>query len=196
MEARMRNFAGSSGSKRGIRVRNLNLDNIPEPLRGAKRWCLFKIIRQPDGSLKKIPVTIRGTMARSDNPADWSTLLEVSKAIRYQVGQSPAIARGSDYPLQVLDLDHCIDDRGNLSPLGVKIVSRAEGTYIEKSVSGRGLHILMWADAKDYPCNPVPGLEIYGGAPRFIVMTGDLWSPRPTADTEFNRQLAAREAKA
>ena len=167
-------------------------ENIPEPLRGAHRWVVFKIIPQPDKSLRKIPVTIKGTMARSDNPSDWATLPEVLKAIQFGIGNAPAIALGEDYPLTVLDLDGCIDERGNLSPLAVKIVSRCENAYIERSVSGRGLHILMWSGERQYPCNPVSGLEIYGGAPRFIIMTGDLWCPLPSMDPEFNRQLAAR----
>ena len=174
----------------------MNLDNIPEPLRGSRRWVCFKIIRQPDGSLRKIPVTSKGSMARSDCPSDWATLQEVVQVIRFEVGQCPAIALGADYPLQVLDLDHCIDERGNLTPLAQKIVSRCEGSYIEKSVSGTGLHIVVWAGAQTYPTHPCPGLEIYGGVPRFIIMTGDLWNPRPTSDPEFNRQLAARRAGA
>src|SRR5208282_3810443 len=111
-------------------------DNIPEPLRGARRWVSFRIVKQLDGTLKKIPLTIRGTLARSDTPNDWSTLLEVVKAISYDIGEYPAFALGEDYPLRVLDLDNCIDAWGNLTPLAVRIVSRSEGAYIEKSVSG------------------------------------------------------------
>jgi primase-polymerase (primpol)-like protein len=186
-----RNSSPGSGE-----VKTLNLANIPEPLAGARRWVLFKIIRQPDGSLKKIPVTIKGAMARSTSPTDWATLKEVALAVRFGVGHAPAIALGPDYPLQVLDLDHCLDARGNLTPLAQKIVSRSEGAYIERSVSGSGLHVLCWMSNNEYPCNPCPGLEVYGGAPRFIIMTGDLWNSRPTADPEFNRQLAYREAQA
>ncbi len=170
-------------------------DNIPEPLVGARRWVTFRVIPQPDGSLKKIPLTIRGSMARSDTPGDWCTLSEVRRAIQFDIGNAAAFALGEDYPLRVLDLDHCIDDRGNLSPLAVQIVSRAGDTYIEKSVSGHGLHVLVWRSENNYPTNPVPGLEIYGGAPRFIIMTGNLWGPIPTSDPEFNRQLAYAEAR-
>ena len=36
-------------------------DNIPEPLRGARRWVTSSdALPQPDGSLKKIPLTVRG----------------------------------------------------------------------------------------------------------------------------------------
>ena len=134
-------------------------DNIPEPLRGARRWVCFRIIPKPDGSLKKIPLTVRGTLARCDNPVDWSTLSEVRKAIKFEIGDAPAFVLGEDYSLRVLDLDDCIDDRGNLSPLAVEIVSRAGDAYIEKSVSGHGLHILTWSSGRRYPTNPYPALK-------------------------------------
>ena len=168
-------------------------DNIPEPLKGARRWVVFRCIPQPDGSVKKIPLTVRDACP-CDNPIDWATSPEVLTAIEFCIGTHPAFVLGEDYPLRVLDLDHCINDDGNLTPLAVRIVSRCEGAYIEKSVSGHGLHILVWASEKGFPTNPVPGLEIYGGVPRFIIMTGNLWNPLPTSDPELNRQLAYREA--
>lgn len=153
----------------------MNTGNIPEPLRGSKRWVSFQVIRQLDGSTKKIPLTVKGTFARNDHPEDWSTLPAVLKAIDFSIGQYPAIALGADYPLRVLDLDDCIDNRGNLSQLAKDVLRVSPGCYIEKSVSGRGLHIIVWASANKVPCHPCPGLEVYGGAPRFIIMTGDLW---------------------
>ena len=120
-------------------------------------------------------------MARSTHRETGLPLSEVRRAIQFDIGNAAAFALGEDYPLRVLDLDHCIDDRGNLSPLAVQIVSRAGDTYIEKSVSGHGLHVLVWRSENNYPTNPFPGLEIYGGAPRFIIMTGNLWGPIPTS---------------
>jgi hypothetical protein len=104
------------------------------------------------------------------------------KAIDFSIGQYPAIALGSDYPLRVLDLDGCIgggtgDSSGDgiLSNLARNIITSAGNAYIERSVSRRGLHVLVWRSAREFPTHPIPGLEVYGGAPRFIVMTGDLW---------------------
>ena len=112
-----------------------------------------------DGSVKKIPLTVRGTLARCDNPIDWATLPEVLTAIEFCIGTHPAFVLGKDYPLRVLDLDHCISDDGNLTPLAVRIVSRCEGTYIEKSVSGHGLHILMWSSGRNTPRTRYPALK-------------------------------------
>lgn len=155
-------------------VRTKNFANIPEPLRGSRRWVSFQVNRQPDGSTKKFPLKINGSPARSDHPEDWSTLPEVTKAIDFSIGQYPAIALGSDYPLRVLDLDNCISE-GTLSTLAKDVLAASRGCYIERSVSERGLHILVWASENKVPCHPIAGLEVYGGAPRFIVMTGDLW---------------------
>ena len=153
----------------------MNTGAIPEPLVGSQRWLCFRVIPQPDGTIKKIPLTVTGRLARVDHPEDWSTFPEVLKAIDFGIGQYPAIALSADYPLRVLDLDGCFDDGGNLSPLAKDVLSRAKDTYIEKSVSGRGLHVLMWRSEHNFPAHPAPGLEVYGGAPRFIVMTGDVW---------------------
>ncbi len=153
----------------------MNPQNIPEPLAGSKRWVSFQVVRQPDGTTKKLPLKINGSPSRADHPEDWSTLPEVLKAIDFCIGSIPAIALGADFPLRVLDLDDCIDDQGNLSKLAKDVLAVSPGCYIEKSVSGRGLHILVWASANKVPCHPCLGLEVYGGAPRFIVMTGDLW---------------------
>lgn len=169
-------------------------DNIPEPLRGARRWVSFRIVKQLDGTLKKTPLTIRGTLARADSPIDWSTLPEVLKAIEFSIGSYPAIALGADYPLRVVDLDYCINGREDLLPMAREIVERAGDTYIEKSVSGKGIHILTWSNGTVLPTNPFPGVEVYCGVPRFIVMTGNLWNPLPTRDTMLNRQIAYREA--
>jgi primase-polymerase (primpol)-like protein len=150
--------------------------NIPEPLAGSKRWVCFRVVPQPDGSVKKTPLKTNGQLARSDHPEDWSTLPEVTTAIRFGIGQYPGLALGADYPLRVFDLDRCIDQDGTLSPLATDIVSRAGDTYIERSVSRRGLHVFVWKSEQDFPTHPAPGLEVYGGAPHFIVMTGDLWN--------------------
>ena len=96
----------------------IHSDNIPEPLRGARRWVVFRCTPQPDGSVKKIPLTVRGTLARCDNPIDWATLPEVLTAIEFCIGTHPAFVLGEDYPLRVLDLDHCINRRREPNPAG------------------------------------------------------------------------------
>lgn len=124
--------------------------------------------------MTKFPLKINGAPARADHQEDWSTLKEILRAIEFDVGQYPAFALGIDHPLRVLDLDDCISE-GTLSPLAQNVLTASPGCYVERSVSGRGLHILVWASENKVPCHPIAGLEVYGGAPRFIVMTGDLW---------------------
>jgi len=153
----------------------VNPENIPEPLRSSKRWVCFQVQPQPDGSTKKFPMTATGRPARSDHREDWYRLPDVLHAISFCIGQYPAIALGEDYPLRVLDLDDCILPDGSLSLLAQTILKLAPGAYVERSVSGRGLHVLVWTSNVRLPTHPCPGLEVYGGAPRFIIITGDLW---------------------
>ena len=40
-----------------------------------------------------------------------------------------------------IDLDHAIDDKGNITPTAMAVINAARGCYIETSVSGHGFHI-------------------------------------------------------
>ena len=128
-------------------------DNIPEPLRGARRWVVFRCIPQPDGTIKKVPLTVRGTLARCDQPIDWSTLPEVLTAIEFCIGTHPAFVLGKDYPLRVLDLDHCIDPRGNLTPLAVRIVADARDIHRKVCIRSRSAYpdVVIRAEVPDEP---------------------------------------------
>lgn len=160
----------------GTRLSFHQWENFPAVIIDVKRWVVFKCIPQPGGKIKKIPLKINGDAARSDHKEDWSTLDEVIRAINFGVGHAAGIALGSDFAMWVLDLDGCLSGNGDLSPLAKDVLSRCQGYYIEYSISGEGLHVLYWDDPKTkYPCNPVPGLEVYGGAPRFILMTGNMY---------------------
>jgi hypothetical protein len=149
-------------------------ENIPEPLRGARRWVSVVVTPEPDGKLTKRPVTPRGDPAKSNDPSTWSSLPEVLAAIEHSVGHYPAVVIGPDYPLMLVDLDGCIGEDGGLSDLAAAAAAAAGDTYIECSASGRGLHILVWND-RPYPANPTPGLELYWGSPRLVMMTGALY---------------------
>lgn len=74
-----------------------------------------------------------------------------------------------------IDLDHCIDGRGRIAPWAREVIDRHrdEALFIEKSMSGHGVHIFL-------PLPERPGrrirdgdvaIEIYSRA-RYIATTG------------------------
>jgi hypothetical protein len=147
----------------------LKPENIPEPLRGTRRWVVFKVYAG-----KKVPVTPDGREAKINDPTTWSHLTDVLKAIEFGIGHYPALALSPDYPLRFYDLDDCVCD-GSMNAFAARIVAASPNSYIERSVSGIGIHILAWIGnaviANGWLCD---GLEVYSRTNRFCIFTGDL----------------------
>lgn len=74
--------------------------------------------------------------------------------------------------LACYDLDHCLT--GNtLAPWARKVLDAKQPLWVERSMSGDGLHIFIRAEeAKGWKR---AGVEYYSRA-RFIAVTGDHWT--------------------
>lgn len=71
-----------------------------------------------------------------------------------------------------LDLDNCFSSEGRLKTVAAAIVSDNPGAFIERSVSGRGLHIFgLLPPGRG---RRMSGVEVYSTA-RFIRTTGDVY---------------------
>ena len=72
-----------------------------------------------------------------------------------------------------IDLDGCMQENGDFSDIAQKAFVAASGSYAEKSVSGKGLHIFgktKGADLRSFSKDKT--MEYYQGG-HFIAMTGD-----------------------
>lgn len=134
---------------------------IPEWITTEARWT------RRDG---KRPIQPNGFPASSILPATWGTLDNV----RDGAGDGYGIMLGGG--IGCIDLDDCIDDKGRLVPWAAKMVRqhRGEAFWMERSMSGRGVHIFL-------PLPEGPGrrtrkngesIEVYSRA-RFIAVTQD-----------------------
>lgn len=81
-----------------------------------------------------------------------------------------------------LDLDKCFDSRGNLSRLAEMVVANNPGAFIERSMSGSGLHVFGRLPSRRG--RRVPGMEIYSNA-RFIRTTGDVFQAGGLEELKF-----------
>jgi len=88
-----------------------------------------------------------------------------------------------------VDLDHCVDEHGNISPEAQQILERFPNTYAEYSLSGRGIHI--WVRTS----RPLPddgkrtnGIEIYQNK-RYIAITMDILPHRPQNIADYTDEL-------
>lgn len=74
--------------------------------------------------------------------------------------------------LACIDLDHCLSARGKLAPWAKEIIDAVPGAVVERSVSGRGLHI--FGLLPEAPGRRRSKAEVYSRA-RFIRTTEDIW---------------------
>lgn len=158
-------------------------ENIPNEMKEKKQWvAYFKKVDAESGHVGKImvsPNTYRH--ARSNEPSDWSDFYKAKMYLsRYKNmdGLAFVLTKG----IVFVDIDHSIDERGNLSPLAKKLLDEFPCTYAERSCSGHGIHILMKGTLpKDcMKRNDDIGLEMYD-TKRFCCITGDVIDNR----TEF-----------
>mgnify|MGYP001064545783 CR=1 FL=1 len=183
-----------------------NLDNIPDTMKALPNWVAFRT-EQVDGKIKKILLSPnKGASdvkylkwAKSDDPSTWATFDKaVAFARHYKLDGLAFAMSGSG--MTCIDLDHHLDENGKPSALAQQFIDAAQGTYIEKSVSGRGLHIFYAGNRPDGYQNRNIGLDLetYDDR-RFISMTGNLYDGAtkeinpPSA--ELNSLLKSKLAK-
>ncbi|MDE7107278.1 MAG: ssDNA-binding domain-containing protein, partial [Clostridiales bacterium] len=164
-----------------------NLDNIPDSMKALPNWVAFRTETLENGKVKKILLSPnKGASsvdylkwAKADDPTTWATFDKAAAfAKKYNLNGLAFAMSGSG--MTCIDLDHHLDEQGKPSELAQKYISAAQGTYIEKSVSGRGLHIFY---AGTRPSghqnrNISLDLETYDSV-RFMSMTGNLYENAP-----------------
>ena len=158
------------------------LDNLPLALRVSGLFCC-RGLAGPEGEGKgaKIPYDPKtGKGAKSTDPRTFSDFHTALSALPKYRGLGVGIFED----LGALDIDHCIDDSGALSPMAEDIVDIMD-SYTERSPSGRGLRILFRAPgfpydkARYYINNQKLGLECYiaGATNKYVTVTGDTLTP-------------------
>ena len=99
--------------------------------------------------------------------------------------------------ISCIDLDHCYDENGQPSALAKEVLSKCGKTYVEKSVSGNGLHIFGKTGGMDIRTFSKDGdLEFYQKE-HFIAMTGDGsgYSRLESFDTPEMKELLSRKCE-
>lgn len=154
--------------------------NLPPALLETGLFCCWRY-EERNGKRTKAPYNPRtGGRAQSTNPATFAPSAVALAAL--QSGGYDGIGVGIFGRLGAIDIDHCINEAGELSPVAADIV-RTMQSYTEYSPSGKGLHILFAAPegfvydkARYYINNQKIGLEVYiaGCTNKFITLTGNV----------------------
>lgn len=173
-------------------------NNLPVKLREAGRFCCWRYERR-DGSEKptKVPYNPRtGGKAQSTNPDTFAPLAVALASL--EPGRYDGIGVGVFGSMGAIDIDHCIDETGEMSEMALDI-TRTMRAYTEKSPSGHGLRILFtvpkgfqYDKARYYINNQRAGLEVYiaGATQKYVTATGDALTPGLDLE-EREEQLAA-----
>ena len=137
---------------------------IPVEMTARPRWVRH--------DAHKVPLTLFGGPASVVDPRTWTTY---EKAAASTVGTGLGIVLGDG--LGCIDLDHCIEG-GVLAPWAAEVLDewRDRAVFIERSMSGTGLHI--FAPMPEGPGRRIRdgerNIEIYPRA-RYIAVTGRRW---------------------
>lgn|GEM_PF-1747047 len=137
---------------------------FPTELTERKQWITWRLIDD-----KKIP------NGKSNDPSTWHNYDEVKRADRI------GFMFASDDPFVGIDLDKCIDDKGNYNEVALHCLELFKGkAYCETSQSGRGLHFIIRGKRADWARkqNKELGVECYENTGRndgrYFAMTGSV----------------------
>lgn len=141
-------------------------DNFPEILRLEKAWVN---VRQ--GS--KVPYqTATRRPASPAEPDTWSSYKDARQAVL------DGVYSGLGYVFHNtgvvgIDIDGGYDSDGLLSETAIDVIRACE-SYTERSISGRGMHILLKGQLPFSGRNNRAGVEIYQDV-RYFIVTGDVF---------------------
>lgn len=156
-------------------------------------FCLWKYVPK-DGGLTKKPINpnIPRFGAKPNNRETFAPFSEVVGKATYgysknwtndpkAYGLGIGLFKGKDMSIGCIDLDHCLDEDGDLSPLAEEVLSLTGKTYFEISPGGDGLHIFFKFRNDSIPdgySQKGDGIECYlaGRTTRYMTVTG--WSYR------------------
>jgi len=163
--------------------------NLPELLKRQGLFCCWRYEQRQDKPTK-VPYNPRnGNRAKSTDPGSFSAfsaaLMALGKSVEEGSNLYSGIGVGLFGNLGAIDIDHCIDDNGELSEMAADIM-QTMNAYTEYSPSGKGLRILFtvpdtfqYDKARYRINNQQAGLEVYiaGATNKYVTVTGNTLTP-------------------
>lgn len=136
------------------------LANIPSEMQEMERWCVHQKYYEKNAEgktqVKKRIFDVNRIEEQSDNfakcndPSTWASIDVATSAIKTSKKALTGLTFVVGEGISVIDLDHCFDSAGHPSALATDLMSAFEGTtYMEKSMSGTGLHIFVKGDLRN-----------------------------------------------
>lgn len=148
---------------------------LPAEMKDKPNWVIVRTRENADtGRLDKFLISpVTGKFAESDNPETWADFDTACKYARENGGVALAYALDGKDGIACIDLDHCVGEDGKRSALANEVLSKCGKTYIESSLSGKGIHVFGKTEGMDLRSFSKDGdMEFYQDS-HFIAMTGD-----------------------
>lgn len=166
-------------------------------MRNKPKWVVVRTRKKDDtGRLDKFLIDPHtGEFAESNNLETWADFDTACKYAKENGGVCLAYALDGKDNIACIDLDDCISGNGDFSDLAAKAFKACEGSYTEKSVSGKGLHIFgktKGSDLRSY--SREKDMEYYQGG-HFIAMTGDSYGSSQLKDFDASPIKELLESK-
>lgn len=157
-------------------------DNIPLELRQRLQWVVWRYETLANGKLTKVPYTPAGTHASVTDPATWCdfvTACEAARAVNMS-GIGFVLTHGDPYC--IIDLDNKLDKPIDADEWKVhERILNAFPCYTERSVSGRGYHIVFRGTLAQGRRRG--NVEVYS-AERYMAFTGDVVRNAPIVEMQ------------
>lgn len=163
--------------------------NVPDELKNIPTWCCYrtKWDNEKGKKSKFIISPVDGKWASSKEPQRWVTFDAAIKYARENGCEGVSLLLDRKHGVTCIDLDKCIINAqtGEMKGRATKLVQELNGTYMERSTSGNGIHIFVKEDvlkngtyrntADTVVDDPRGDLEVFDDK-RIISMTGDMIS--------------------
>jgi putative DNA primase/helicase len=156
---------------------------IPAELKARRQFVGWRWIWRGDRWTKPpYQIARPDKKAKSNAPETWATFADAWDA--YYLEDVPGIGYvvSPDDPYCFIDLDKCVDaESGEIVEEAAEIIASFPGAYIERSVSGTGIHILTRGSIPGDRHTAIANgfkVEIYDRE-RFMTLTGQLWTDLP-----------------
>ena len=165
------NGIGANGVSKGKYTTTHRNAQAPHELKALPQWVAWKKEPDPDRDKpRKVPVNPRtGKNAATNRPSSWGTYEQaIQRAEQDHLAGIGFVFTAKD-PYCGVDLDGCIDDRGNLKPWAEAYANELQ-SYTETSQSGTGLHVIVKATLPGGG-RKAQSVEVYDRG-RFFVWTG------------------------
>lgn len=149
--------------------------SVPQEMKDKPNWVIVRTKENAEkGRLEKYLIDCHtGKFARSDDHTTWTDYETACKYASENGGVTLAYALDGKDGIACIDLDGCIDENGKRSELADEVLSKCGKTYIETSISGKGIHVFGTTKGMDVRTFSKDGdMEFYQKA-HFISMTGD-----------------------